>query len=168
MWRLLSARLMLVQPGLQAIETTRNELESSSATWTLVPSTMPLTVLHWPASTTTLIGACVPTVTSNVNQKSWVMAVTADLQSLTLMRFVSFVNVTDFSTPRAVVMSTLTPARSMLLQLGLQATETMRNELESSSATWTLVPSTMPLTVLHWPASTTTLIGACVPTVTSN
>src|SRR6266513_5016540 len=119
---------------------------------------MPLTVLHWPASTTTLIGACVPTVTSNVNESPWLMPVPAFLQILTLPRFVSFVNVTDFSTPRAVVMSTLPPPRSMLLQPGLQAIETTRNELESSSATWTLVPSTMPLTVLHWPASTTTLI----------
>src|SRR5206468_1846459 len=114
-----------------------------------------------PALTLTSNGASLPTVTAKVNCWPTLMPVPAFLQILTLPRFVSLVKVTDFSTPRPTVTSTLPPVRSMVLQPGLQAIETMRYEVEGCSATWTLVPSTM--LSIAWqrpPALTSTSNGA--------
>src|SRR5438105_10370729 len=92
-------RSIVLQPGLQAIEEIRNELSTCSATWTLVPSTMPGMVAQSPAGTTTSDGVWLPIVTVKVKLVPFVIPVPAVLQILTLPTFVSFVNVTDFLVP---------------------------------------------------------------------
>src|SRR5437773_157207 len=83
------------------------------------------------------------------------MPVPAFLQSLPLPRFASPTRRSSDLTPRPTVMSTLPPVRSMVLQPGLQAIETMRYEVEGCSATWTLVPSTMLSIVWQRPPALT-------------
>src|SRR2546428_11714773 len=86
---------MAVQPGLQATLKMRKELASVSATCTLVPSGIPVTVSQSPALMVTVCGAPVPTVTVKVNGVPAVVPVPATLQILTLPRVVSFVKLTD-------------------------------------------------------------------------
>ena len=75
-------RLISLQPGLQVMLKTRKELESVSATLTLDPSGMSLTVVHSPAAIVTDFGASVPTMTSNVNRVPAVTPLPADLAQL--------------------------------------------------------------------------------------
>src|SRR2546426_10218141 len=71
---------MAVQPGLQATLKMRKELASVSATCTLVPSGIPVTVSQSPALMVTVCGAPVPTVTVKVNGVPAVILVPATLQ----------------------------------------------------------------------------------------
>ena len=87
----------------------------------------------------------------------------ATLQSLRLPRFDSFVKVRTESVLRLIGIVAAAPLRLMSLQPGLQVMLKTRKELESVSATTTLVPSRIPLTKAQSPAATVTVCGAALP-----